>query len=145
MKVFGMTMIDAKLLQVAVKDPRYAYEAYDFIFKALDHAQAALGPRPSAKSADEQAAERPGQHVKSRELLEGIRGLALQEFGLMARVVFHMWGIECTEDFGRVVFNLVDAGLISKTDEETLADFQDVFDFEEALVQGYSIQLDEAR
>jgi uncharacterized repeat protein (TIGR04138 family) len=140
-----MAVIDAKLLEVAVKDPRYAYEAYDFIFKALDHAQATLGKRPAAKAADEAAAERLGQHVKSRELLEGVRALALQEFGLMARIVFHMWGVDCTEDFGRIVFNLVDAGLISKTDEETLADFREVFDFEEALVQGYSIQLDEAR
>ena len=137
-----MAIIDAKLLEVAVKDPRYSYEAYDFIFKAMDHAQALLGRRVPVKAA---AAETPSQHVKSHELLEGIRTLALLEFGLMARTVFHMWGVRSTEDFGRIVFNLVDAGLINKTDEETLADFRDVFDFEEALVQGYTIELDEAR
>ena len=137
-----MAIIDAKLLEVAVKDPRYTYEAYDFIFKALDHSQALLGRRQLPKAAEDGPAS---QHVKSHELLEGIRTLALLEFGLMARIVFRMWGVQSTEDFGRIVFNLVDAGLINTTEEETLADFRDVFDFEEALIQGYTIQLDEAR
>ena len=137
-----MAIINAKLLEVAIRYPRFTYEAYDFIFKALDHTQALLGRRQAAK-ADEST--HAAQHVKSRELLEGIRALALQEFGLMTRIVFHMWGVQSTEDFGRIVFNLVDAGLITKTDDESLADFKDVFDFEEALVQGFTIQLDEAR
>ena len=34
---------------------------------------------------------------------------------------------------------------MSKTDEETLADFRDVFDFDADLMQGYTIELDEAR
>ena len=139
-----MAVIDIKLLEVAAKDPRFAYEAYDFIFKALDHTQAMLGRRLPAKSGDE-AQEQPGSHVESHELLEGIRALALQEFGLMARIVFCMWGVKTTQDFGRIVFNLVEAGLINKTDDETIEDFTDVFDFEEALVRGYTIQLDEAR
>ncbi len=63
----------------------------------------------------------------------------------MARTVFHMWGVEATEDFGQIVFNLVDAGLIHKTDDETADDFKGVFDFEEALERAYTIQLDEAR
>ena len=140
-----MAIIDPKLLEVAVKDPRYSYEAYDFIFKAMEHTQAMLGRRLPVKAAAEAPAQPPSQHVKSHELLEGIRTLALLEFGLMARIVFRMWGVHTTEDFGRIVFNLVEAGLINKTDEETLADFRDVFDFEEALVQGYTIELDEAR
>jgi uncharacterized repeat protein (TIGR04138 family) len=133
-----MAMIDPKLMEVAARDPRFAYEAYDFIFKGLDHAETMLGRGQAAKSAEE--GNRPVQHVKSHELLEGIRALALQEFGLMASVVFRMWGVRTTEDFGRIVFNLVEAGLITKTDEETLADFRDVFDFEEGLVRGYTIQ-----
>src|SRR5947208_948725 len=100
---FAMAVLDAKLLQVAVKDGRYAYEAYDFIFKALDHAQTMLGRRPSV-SADQTGAA-PPPHVKSHELLDGLRSLALQEFGLMAQTVFRMWGVESTEDFGRIVFN----------------------------------------
>jgi uncharacterized repeat protein (TIGR04138 family) len=134
-----MAIMHPKLLEVAAKDPRYTYEAYDFIFKALEHADTLLD-RPGAEPIGE-----PGRHFKSSELLEGIRALALREFGLMARTVFRMWGVRATEDFGHIIFNLVEAGLISKTDDETLADFQDGFDFEEALVRGYKIQLDEAR
>jgi uncharacterized repeat protein (TIGR04138 family) len=139
-----MAMIDAKLLEVATRDPRYSYEAYDFIFKAMEHSQALLNRRQPVKATVEDAPPE-SQHVKSRELLEGIRSLALMEFGLMARVVFRMWGVQATEDFGRIVFNLVDAGLLSKTDEETLSDFRDVFDFDADLTKGYTIELDEAR
>ena len=63
----------------------------------------------------------------------------------MAGVVFRMWGIRRTDDFGEVVFNLIEGGLMSRTDEDTRADFRGIYDFDEALVQGYRIQLDEAR
>ena len=89
-----MAMMDAKLLEVALKDPRYAYEAYDVHLKALDHAQACRVSGRPRKRPTRAPAERPVQHVKSRELLEGIRSLALQEFGLMAKPVFRMWGVE---------------------------------------------------
>src|SRR6185436_20564505 len=80
-------------------------------------------------------------HVSGPELLDGLRDLALREFGLMARTVFKMWGIRRTDDFGEIVFNLVAAGLMSKTDEDTREDFRNVFDLDEALVQGFRIQL----
>jgi uncharacterized repeat protein (TIGR04138 family) len=63
----------------------------------------------------------------------------------MARTVFARWGIQRTGDFGEIVFNLIAAGLMSKTDEDTREDFRDVYDLDQALVQGYRIQLDEAR
>ncbi len=110
----------------------------------MEHAQTQLGRRQPVKATVEDA-QPECRHVRSRELLEGIRSLALQEFGLMARTVFRMWGVQTTEDFGRIVFNLVEAGLVTKTDEETLADFRDVFDFDADLMQGYTIEMDEAR
>jgi len=91
-----MAIMDAKLLAVAEKDRRFTYEAYDFIFKALDHTQARLGRRLSSKGSEEGPEKQTSQHVKSHELLDGIRTLALQEFGLMARTVFHMWGVRST-------------------------------------------------
>ncbi len=62
----------------------------------------------------------------------------------MARTVFHMWGIQRTDDFGDIVFNLVEAGLMNKTDEDTRKDFHEVYDLDQALVQGYRIELEEA-
>ncbi len=134
-----MTFFDPKLAEIVRRDPRYAYEAYEFIDRALQHTQKMLGRE---RTRDSQPGD-PRLHVGGRELLEGIRELALQEFGLMVRTVFAMWGVHRTADFGNVVFNLIEAGLMSKTDEDRLEDFTDVYDFEQAF--DYRIQLDEAR
>jgi uncharacterized repeat protein (TIGR04138 family) len=136
-----MTFFNPKLAEVVKRDPRYTYEAYEFVFQALQHAQQRLGRLP--ENAD--AAGESRHHVSGLELLEGARTLALQEFGLMARTVLRMWGIRKTDDFGEIVFNLVAAELMSKTDEDAMDDFRDVFDLDEALVRDYRIQLDEAR
>lgn len=121
-------------------DPRYAYEAYEFVFQALEYTQKLLGRAAPDERAD--PAE-PRHHVSGRQLLDGIRQFALQEFGLMARVVFHMWGIERTGDFGQIVFNLIEAELMSKTSEDTRADFEDVYDLDEALYGGFRIVTEE--
>ena len=128
------------LEELVRRDPRYAYEAYEFVFAALAHTQKMLGRVPPPEAAPEQHQD---YHVSGRQLLEGIRDLALREFGLMARTVFRMWGIDRTDDFGELVFNLVEAQLMNTTDEDTRADFHDVFDLDEALVRGYRIELDE--
>jgi len=134
-----MTNFNADVVAIVDRDPRYAYEAYEFIDRALQHTQKALGRERSPDSAPGD----PKLHVSGRELLHGARELALSEFGLMARTVFAMWGIHQTVDFGNIVFNLIDAGLMSKNDDDTVDDFRDVYDFEQAL--DYRIHLNEAR
>ena len=133
-----MTFLNPKLAEVALRDPRYAYEAYEFIDRALQHTLRNLGRDRIAGA----VAGDPRLHVSGRELLEGIRTLALAEFGLLARTVFGQWGIQRTEDFGNLVFNLIEAGLMSRSDDDTLDDFRDVYNFDEAF--DYRIQLDEA-
>src|SRR5438132_14245725 len=135
-----MTMHHAGLAEVVRRDPRYAYEAYEFVFAALTHTQRVLGRRPPELPEGEIG---PEHHVRGPELLEGIRDLALREFGLMARTVFRMWGIDRTADFGEIVFNLIEANLMSKTDEDCRADFAGVYDLDQALVRDYRIVLDE--
>ena len=137
-----MTMFHAGLAEVVQRDPRFAYEAYEFLFHALHHTQKLLGREPPEGEATTLAAESK-HHVKGQELLHGVRDLALREFGLMARTVFRQWGIQRTDDFGDMVFNLVEAGLMSKTEEDTRADFRNVYDLYQALVQSYRITLDE--
>ena len=124
-----------RLEDLVQRDPRYAYEAYEFIFAALAHTQKLLGRVPPREGPAVQE-----YHVSGRELLEGVRDLALREFGLLARVVFRMWGINRTDDFGELVFNLVEAGLMSKTEEDSRKDFHAVYDLDEALVRGYRIE-----
>jgi len=108
--------------EIVTDDPRYKAEAYEFVIAALNYTQSKL--------------DKP-RHVTGRELLEGIRGYGLERFGLMARTVFSNWGIRKTEDFGNVVFNMVNAGLMSKTDEDSIDDFKDGYDFKEAFDKGY--------
>ena len=132
------------LEEMVRRDPRYAYEAYEFVFAALAHTQQLLGrsaQQPSEEPPEEE--EVVEHHVSGPELLDGIRDLALREFGLMARTVFRMWGINRTGDFGEIVFNLIEANLMSKTDEDCRADFVGVYDLDQALVRDYRIVLDE--
>lgn len=135
-----MTNFNPRLLEVVQKDGRYPYEAYEFLFQGLAHTQETLGKQQASAANVEER-----HHVSGPQLLEGIRSLALREFGLMARTVFKMWGINKTDDFGHIVFNLVEGELMSKTDDDDLTDFHEVFDLDQALLEGYRIQLDEAR
>jgi uncharacterized repeat protein (TIGR04138 family) len=136
-----MTMYFPKLAEIVRRDPRYAYEAYEFVQEALEFTQKKLGRLPRSEQGED---VEPQHHVRGWELLEGIRELALREFGLMARTVFRLWGIQRTDDFGEIVFNLVESNLMSKTDEDDRKDFQNVYDLDEALVKGFRIKLDEA-
>jgi uncharacterized repeat protein (TIGR04138 family) len=134
-----MTTHLPRLEDVVRRDPRYAYEAYEFVFAALAHTQKMLGrvPPPEGTTAEQD------YHVSGRELLQGVRELALEQFGLMARTVFHMWGIERTDDFGEIVFNLIEANLMSKTSHDDRKDFHALYDLDEALVKGYRIPVKE--
>jgi uncharacterized repeat protein (TIGR04138 family) len=135
-----MTMHLTGLAEVMRRDPRYAYEAYVFVFEALQHTQQRLGrgPQPDAPAGPAEGPESP-HHVSGPELLAGICDLAQREFGLMAPAVFRLWGIRRTDDFGEIVFNLVECKLMSKTEEDSRADFHALFDLDEALVRGYRI------
>lgn len=103
----------------------YKFEAYSFVMAALHFAVSKL-----AKT----------RHISGKELLEGIRDYALQQYGPMARTVLNYWGIYETKDFGLVVFELVEAGILRKQPEDKIEDFEGVYDFKEAFDKGYQIQ-----
>jgi len=113
---------------------RYHADAYVFMFDALRHTQERLARLPEGEEFDN---DDESAHISGPELLIGIRELALDQFGLMARPVFASWGVTCTEDFGRMVFELVEEGRMRKTDRDQVSDFCDVFDFEEAFERCY--------
>jgi uncharacterized repeat protein (TIGR04138 family) len=102
--------------------PRYDEAAYGFVLAALSHVIQRL-PEP--------------RHISGRELAEGVRDLALERFGPMARSVLEHWGIRETADVGEIVFALVDSGVLIKQDEDEASDFIDVFDFDEAFEPQY--------
>jgi len=77
------------------------------------------------------------RHISGQELAAGVRGLALERYGPMARAVLEHWGIHTTEDIGDIVFAMVEFGILTKQDEDRREDFRDVFDFAEAFEQNY--------
>lgn len=79
-------------------------------------------------------------HVGGRDLCEGLRELALKQWGLMARLVLARWNITTTMDFGRIVFAMVEHDLLQKTEEDQLEDFRQVYDFEAAFDADYKIE-----
>ena len=105
------------------RDTRYAEAAYFFVREALDHTIKQLA----------KPAEGPARHVTGRELCEGLRDLALKEFGPMARTVLRHWGLNATADVGNIVFNLVGEGILGKTDQDRQEDFTGVYDFDETF------------
>ena len=128
-----------KIEDLVRRDQRYPPEAYEFVFNALKHTQELLGRAPGEEAKEDE------HHVTGQDLLRGIRDLALREFGRMARTVFRLWGIERTDDFGEIVFNLIEGGMMSKTNEDDRSDFRGIYDLDRALVEGFQFQLDEAR
>jgi uncharacterized repeat protein (TIGR04138 family) len=85
---------------ITIKDPRYPREAYFFVREALDHTQRTL-------IRDKEGSIR---HVSGQELLAGIRDYAKKQFGPMAMMVLESWGIHSCQDFGELVFNMVETG-----------------------------------
>jgi len=114
--------VEATLDRITERDPRFHRDAYYFVRDALDVAQKKFcgsGSEP--------------QHVTGQQLLEGIREHALSEFGPMAKMVLEEWGVTRCEDFGDIVFNMVEASLLGKTEEDRREDFKDGYDFDEAF------------
>jgi uncharacterized repeat protein (TIGR04138 family) len=71
--------------------------------------------------------------VTGGELLDGIRKFALKEYGPLTLTVLNHWGIRRCEDFGELVFIMVEKGLLGKTDEDRKEDFSGGYDFESAF------------
>jgi uncharacterized repeat protein (TIGR04138 family) len=128
--------VDPKILELVREDPRYAYEAYEFVCDAVTYTQNRLG-----RASDDAAAD---HHVSGGELLRGACELAVAQFGMMAPVVFKLWGVRATDDFGELVFKLIKATKLSKSDRDELDDFHDVFDLGKVLTEGFELSLGDA-
>jgi uncharacterized repeat protein (TIGR04138 family) len=135
-----MSSTEQKIWDLVRLDPRYAIEAYQFVLEALNHTQNLLG-RSHENTSTEPSVE---SHVNGPELLEGACVYAIKEFGLMAKTVFHMWGIRRTDDIGEIVFNMIECGMLSKTERDSRADFHNVFNLDQILTEGFSIETDES-
>lgn len=113
--------------KIQARDSRFHREAYLFVREALDHTQKHVGKDNRGRI----------RHVSGQELLEGIRDYAQQQFGPMAMMVLEEWGVRSCQDFGEIVFNMVEINLLAKTERDSRSDFAQGYDFYEAFRRPY--------
>ena len=107
-------------------DHRYKEDAYAFVMEALSYTQRKF---------------KSSKHVTGEEILNGMKELLIKKFGPMTLSVLNHWGIQNTEDFGNIVFNLVKNKVLSKTEDDNIEVFRNAYDFEEVFDRGYRKQL----
>lgn len=119
--------------QVLAKAGPYPLAAYSFVQEGL---------RFTVRRVHEDRASDEGlggmgstDHVSGQQLCVGLRDYAIEQYGMLARAVLEHWQIRRTDDFGRMVFALIEAGAMSKTPQDTPDDFVAVYDFDEAFAR----------
>ena len=112
---------------IVAHDPRYHRDAYFFMREALEYTQHSTG-KPKRDEI---------RHVSGKELLDGIRCYAIEQFGPMVTTVFSEWGVKSCQDFGELVFNMVEANLLAKTEKDSREDFKVGYGFFEAFRKPY--------
>ena len=118
---------EEKISEILLKDDRYKREAYRFVQEALEFTR---------------RRHRRKGHVTGKELALGVRDLARERFGLMAKTVLNQWGVEKTDDIGDLVFNMVEEQIMIKEDEDAQQHFENIYDFEEAFETDFRIELE---
>lgn len=108
--------------EIIDRDTQYSKEAYVFVLDSLRHLIETL---------------KDVRHVSGRELSDGCRKRALELYGPLARTVLEYWGICSTDDIGEIVFKLIEAKHLTKTEDDSRQDFKNVFDFTEAFEKNY--------
>jgi uncharacterized repeat protein (TIGR04138 family) len=112
---------------ILTKDARYARDAYHFLKEALDFTQKSISKQNRGSV----------RHVTPSELLDGIRQFTLQQFGPMSVTVLEEWGVRNCHDFGEIVFNMVESGLLAKTDKDSREGFSEGYDFQDVFCKPY--------
>ena len=139
-----MTDATKILLNLVKTDPRYKLDAYIFVRDGLSYAQEILidevqGDEEVSDVAAEEGEAEPDRHLSGQQLCQALRLYAIDQFGYMAKTVLNSWGLQSTSDFGEVVYNMIEKELMKKSKTDRREDFDNVFDFEEALQQQFNI------
>ncbi|MGI9455419.1 MAG: Minf_1886 family protein [Aeoliella sp.] len=138
------SMLDPRdpINELLERDPRYPFEAYVFVLEALNFAQERLEMGESCSSSGrEDEDEDVERHVSGQDLCEATRQYAVEQYGLVARNVLAHWGIGATSDIGEIVFNMIGIGKMRKTEHDCREDFDEVYDFDQALRHDFEFTL----
>jgi uncharacterized repeat protein (TIGR04138 family) len=122
------------LQEIVEKLDQYPIDAFCFVQEGLGYTVEKLhGARPA-----------PGvsRHVTGQQLCEGLREFALHNWGMLARTVLRRWNINSTHDFGRIVYAMVESGMMQKTEDDSIDDFRGVYDFRAAFESSYRIEVE---
>lgn len=106
---------------------RYKPDAFAFVCEGVNYTCARLGSR---------------RDVTGAELVNGLCDLAVEHFGYLAPTVLQQWGVTRSEDFGEIVFALVEVGLLGKSSHDSMADFANLCDLRTTLRERYRIEAD---
>ncbi len=131
-----------ELAGVLARDPRYSIHAYAFVFEGLEYTKT-LKKRSEVMSRPRSRRNSKQRHVTGSELCEGVRLLALANYGLLAMAVLNQWGIRTTSDLGEIVYNLIGSGDLEQSPSDSRADFDNVYDFEAAFRRDVVLALDD--
>jgi uncharacterized repeat protein (TIGR04138 family) len=114
--------------------------AFKFVREGLAHTTTMIHGEatPTTESVENEGLlsteiEPKNRHISGQQLCLGLKDYALRQYGLLAKTVLGHWGLRKTEDFGVIVFALIEAGALRKSDEDSLDDFRDVYMFDEAF------------
>jgi len=128
------------LVRLISEDRRYKLEAYQFVAAGLEYAQDTLRlDQPAGARRKGREAQRQPRHVSGQDLCWALKDFAHEQYGYLAKLVLASWGIHSTSDFGEIVYNLIRIKKLSKSPTDRREDFDNVYDFEEALVKSYQI------
>lgn len=130
---------DKSMEQVILEDGRYPLEAFAFLHDGLRHAVQEIHGAAQA----EPEAEPVQRHVSGEQLCMALRKLALERWGMLARTVLGRWNVQATIDFGNMVYLLIENSYMKKTEEDSIEDFRDVYDFDEAFDVAYDFEVKE--
>ena len=109
---------DDVIARIRARGGQYHERGYLFVLATIEYLQSRLDAR---------------RHVSGAELAWACRDFAREQFGLLAPHVLAHWRITRTADFGRIVFTLVEVGLLVTQPGDQEEDFEKVYEFADAF------------
>ena len=104
-----------KLENIAKADGRYNPKAFRFVYEGLTYTTKNIVVQP--------------HHISGQMLCEGLKRLATEKWGRLAMLVLENWNVHTTQDFGEIVYLMIENKWMSDQPNDSIEDFYNVFDF----------------